>query len=471
MKKLFFIASLMLAATMAAFAQEPVAADGRAEDGSLIKYRRSSLYSVLIKHSGFQYATEIEGAFRVIPIPDKFNDHNLPMETRFIESSMDKMKQGGKKKAESNLTDIDAFIASNHVPRELIAKWFDRNPATGAFDMNLIQERGFYDASQADIKNAGETDRNIAMLGDAGEDLIGKTFMIVNDITFVDKGKVSEVAGKSVAILGGIAGALMGSSAVRDLGNMAGAAVNEIDGFTVNITTYLYRLDWNDEIAGTFYKDYWYQGASDPARRAAFDASDIFKLSYIGETRTSAENVSSKSFSKKSKEEQMLTVCSRAIDKAIVQLQRAYDEFKVNVPIWKINAEDKTVQVQIGLKEGVNNKSEYEVLMGVMDENGKRSYRRVAMLKPDPEKIWDNRFGALDEAQAIAQDIANGDAPADAKPGEVSSDTKDKKVKGDKKEKTKGDPTLGATTFKVTMGMEKIMPGCLVREVTIKREG
>ena len=470
MKKLFFITALLLGAMASAFAQDTPNADGRADDGSLIKYRRSSLYSVLVKHSGFDYATEIENAFRVIPIPDKFNDHNLPMETRFIESSMTKMKQGGKKKADANLQDIDAFVAANHVPRDLVAKWFERDPGTGAFDMNLIQERGFYDASQADIKNAGDTDRNIAILGDAGEDLIGKTFMIVNDITFVDKGKVSEVAGKSVAILGGIAGALLGSSAIRDMGNMAGAAVNEIDGFTVNITTYLYRLDWNDEIAGTFYKEYWYQGAENPARRAAFDASDIFKLSYIGETKTSAENVSSKSFSAKSKEEQMLTVCSRAIDKAIVQLQRAYDEFKVNVPIWKINAEEKTVQVQIGLKEGVNNKSEYEVLMSVMDENGKRSYKRVAMLKPDPEKIWDNRFGALDEAQAIAQDIANGDAPAEAKEAEISSNSKDKKAKGGK-EKTKGDPTLGATTFKVTMGMEKIMPGCLVREVTIKREG
>ena len=487
MKKLMFAAVLLLTAAVASYAQDAVAeqpaeravasADGLNDDGSLMKYRRSSLFSVLIQHPGFPYAEAIDSAFRAIPIPDKFNDHNLPMESRFIISSATKMKKGGKKKAATNQEDIDAFIADTHVPRELVAKWFDRDPSTGAFDMALIQERGFYDASQADIAAAGQTERNIAILGDAGEDLIGKTFMIVNDITFVDKGEQSKTAAGVISVLGGIAGRLLGSSAISDLGRLAATAVNEIDGFKVNITTYLYRLDWNDEIAGTFYKEYWYQGAANPARRAAFDASDIFKVTYVGETTTSAQNVSSKSFSKKSKDQQMLTVCSRAIDKAIVELQREYDEFKVNVPIYRINAEEKTVDVQIGLKEGLNNKSQYEVLMSVADENGHRSYKRVGLIKPDPDKIWDNRFGALEEAQALAQDAANGDAVAqpdedgEEAAGEVSSNPKDKKAKKVKGEKTKGDPTLGATTFKIISGADKIMPGCLVREVTIKREG
>ena len=58
----------------------------------------------------------------------------------------------------------------------------------------------------------------------------------------------------------------------------------------------------------------------DEARRAAFDSTDIFKMVYVGETTTSAANLASRSFSSRSKEEQMLTVCTRAIDKSIVEL-------------------------------------------------------------------------------------------------------------------------------------------------------
>ena len=142
------------------------------------------------------------------------------------------MKKGGKKKEGTNLTDIDAFIAENNVPRDMIAKWFNRNPVTGAFNMGLVQERGFYDASAADISAAEASTRNIAILGDAGEDLIGKTFMIVNDITFVDKGEQSAKAATGLRVVGSIAGALFGSS-FSDIGDMAATAVNEIDGFTV----------------------------------------------------------------------------------------------------------------------------------------------------------------------------------------------------------------------------------------------
>ena len=41
------------------------------------KYRRSSIYSVLVNHTNQQFAGEIKEAFLKIPVPDKFNDHNL----------------------------------------------------------------------------------------------------------------------------------------------------------------------------------------------------------------------------------------------------------------------------------------------------------------------------------------------------------------------------------------------------------
>ena len=448
MKKVIILLTMLLVGA-GLFAQD--AKTGKDTTGVMMKYRRSSLYSVIIEHPTFPYASAIDSAFFAMPLPDKFNDHNI--QPRVIISNAAKMKKGGKNKEAGNMADIDEFIATNKIPRDMIAKWFDRNPETGAFDMNLVQERGFYDASAADISAAEASTRNFAILGDAGEELIGKTFMIVNDITFVDKGEQSAKAATGLKVLGQIGGALFGSS-VSSLGDVAASAVNEIDGFTVNITTYLYRLVWNDEVMGTFYKMYWISdGYLDDAKKAAFENSDVFSLDYIGATTTSGSITTSKSFSKLSKDQQMLKAVTRAVDKAIVELQRSYDEFKVNVPIGAISADGKTVDVPIGLKEGVNEKSRYDVLLPAKDpDTGKVKYQKVAELKPVKDKIWDNRFGALEEAEMRAAAKAAG-----------------QEIKAEEGEES-GNVYLTATTFDIVIGAGKIFPGCVVKESTIKAQ-
>ncbi len=443
MKKLLFMVTVLTISWSIVMAQSVDNANGIDANGTIQKYRRSSLYSVLIKHSAFPYGETIDSTFMSIPTPDKFNNHDAGPKS--FESSAIKMKKKGKNKDSANISDIEQFITNNDIPRQMIAKWFNRNPQNGAFDLDLMIERGLYDAQQMDIEAAKASSRNIQSLGDAGEELIGKTFLLVNDITFVDKGERSKKAGGWLKALGQIAGAVTGSSDVTALGDVAGAAVNEIDGFTVNITSYLYRLDWSPEVAETFWSEYWVdQDNMDEAKRSAFENSGLFKLSYIGETTTSAANLSSKSLSNKPKEAQMLKVCTRAIDKSIVELQREYDEFKVNVPIGNINTDDKTVEVPIGLKEGINEKSQFDVLMKEQNEDGSYTYNKVGKIQPIKGRIWDNRFGALEEAQALAEDGAKGDGEG-------------------------GNAMLTATTFKILDGANKIVPGCLVREVTIKR--
>lgn len=200
-----------------------------------------------------------------------------------------------------------------------------------------------------------------------------------------------------------------------------------------------------------FYVDHTYDDGQRITNRDLFNAisgSDpIFRLEYVGKTTTSAANISSKYFATRSKAEQMLKVCIRAVDKSIVNLQREYDEFKVNVPIYQIN-DDGTVDVQIGLKEGVNAKSKYDVLMPEEDAYGRITYTKIGSLKPVKGQIWDNRFGAMEDAEALAAD---------------------KKAKADDDAKG-GNPYLTATTFKIVSGADRIVPGCLVREAKIKRE-
>lgn len=429
---------------------------------SLAQYRRSSLYSVLIKHSQLPYGESIDSAFMAMPMPEKFNNHNLDIRSFESSAKKVKVKANSDKKDAVNLSDINNFIAENGIAKNMVAKWFNRNAETGVCNLNLIGERGLYDASQLDIAIADQTIMGREQLADQGEELINNTYLLVNDITFADKGERSEKGATAVRVLGGLFSAFTGVD-VTDATNLVADGVNEIDGFTVNITSYLFRLKWDEERLKQFYDNYYVSARHDAdkreARRAAFDAvsgadTTLFKLEYVGRTITSASKTTSKSFAKKSKAEQMITLCARAVDKSIVELQREYEDFKVNVPIYRVN-EDGTVDVQIGLKEGVNSKSVYEVLMPTIDENGNSSFKKIGTLSPVEGKIWDNRFGALEEATELEQEL---------------KENPKSKAKADESAE-EGNVHLDATTFKAnpTSNADNFI-GCVVREAKIKTE-
>jgi hypothetical protein len=326
----------------------------------------------------------------------------------------------------------------------LVAKWFNRDPQTGAFDISVVAERGNYDASLADVALADMSARGRAELADAGEELIGKTFVLVNDITYIDKAERTKAAGGVLKFLGALTSAMYDSNVGNTL-YAAGAVTEQFGGFSVRITSYLYRLDWNEEVAATFYQDLWNDPSNpDPARAQAFENTDLFNLKYIGNYSAQRGNVTVQGFQEQTDEALIRKVCTRALDAAIVELQREYDEFKVAVPIQSVGS-DGSIYVQIGLKEGINEKSRFEVLEQVEDANGHTSYRRVGTISPVRGEIWDNRFMAAEEANAMA--AAN--------------------VKNTDPEAAGGDVNLTATKFKKDSG-GKIYAGLLVREVRIK---
>lgn len=236
-----------------------------------VKYKRSSLYTLMITGNQQNYADDIQESFLSYPIPDKFNDHNLP--NRLVTATDTSKDQSGA---------INHFISTNSIAKSLVAKWFNRNEK-GEFDMNMISERGFYNASEMDVNRAKANKRGTALLADAGEELIGNTFVLISDFKYVSK---EEVAGKAKEGLA-MAGSLAGRFGVRVSDNVSTLTDSALTiggkGYVVKTTSYLYRLDWNDSIAAVFYNEYWTDKSGfDPAKKAAFDKSDIFTLHYIG---------------------------------------------------------------------------------------------------------------------------------------------------------------------------------------------
>lgn len=345
------------------------------------KYRRSSIYSLCISHENATYAKEISDVFVNMPVPDKFNNHDLNI----------KILTSADKKGDNE--EIAAFLKNNNVARRLVGYWFMRNPSTGECSVDLISERGLYDADYFDVELSRQSLRGEAMLKDAGEDLIGNTFVLVNDIRYVDKQKSAAVASGFIRGLGALAGAFLGTD-LTDVANSVGDIVENIRGFRVIVTSYLYQLEWNDTIAAKFYNDYYIaSGTKDERKRMAFlSDTSTFNLRYVGVKRIDSGQTS---YAGVFEPVGMIRkVCQRAIDKSVVELQRTYDEFKVKTPIFSVAPD---ITAKIGMKEGMTEDSRYEVLERVRNQDGTVSYKRVGVIAPVAGKIWDNRYMATEE--------------------------------------------------------------------------
>ena len=370
---------VMGAAVLASYGQTP--------DDDIMNYRRSSLYSLMVNHTDQQFASEIKEAFLQIPIPDKFNNHDLSVKVL----NLDKKLEGANSNKENPV--ITEFLNNNKVASRLVARWFNRDSYTGNCDMETVKERGLYNATEFDKQLARHSARGMAMLQDAGEDLIGNTFVVVNDIRYIDKSKGSKVVGSIFKVLGQVAAAYTGSDSFKDLGDNLGDIAESLKGFSVKINTFLYRLDWNPEQAKLFYQDQ-YGVDADVVKKENFErARSNYRLKYIGKVESKGGTTSFMGIKEDEPIMMVRKACQRAIDENVVDLQRSYEEFRTKTPL--LSTEPLTAY--IGMKEGVNAKSKYEVLEVVEMEDGSHKYNKVGEIQPIVGQIWDNRFMAAEE--------------------------------------------------------------------------
>ena len=344
-----------------------------------VKYRRSSLYTLMLDDPSRPYANVIKASFEKGPIPEKFNDHNLGSRT---------LPAANVKDETENIT---TFLEANNVARDIVAKWFNRSEK-GGFNMDLIKTRGNYDAGALDIAKAKASERGLNTLSDAGEELIKNTFVLVNDYNYVSKAAVAE----SITSLLGKFKLSVGDEEI----DTASETVKFFGkGYVVKTTAFLFRLKWDEETAAIFYNDYWADDKTiTPEKKKAFDESKIFKLELIGSDNSWAD-VQATTLTKKTEEELIEKATIKAVDAVIIKLQKNHDEFKTKTPLYS----GEPITAKIGLKEGLSKKSKFDVLEQQQDKNGKTEYVVVGSLKvDDSQPIWDNRYGADEENPANA---------------------------------------------------------------------
>ena len=349
----------------------------------MFKYHKGSMYSIMLKHDNQEYCEEMVDVFEKIPIQDNFYEFNLSK--RVFKAGV--LEESDTTKANNQKPHIDILLRDNAIGRRLVAKWFNQDKA-GTFNPNQILEKGYYNVNASDIQTAIYSHKTQeGVIYDAGEDLIGNTYVLVNDIQYGDKRRNKEKRMSGAIALSAIP--FVGMVAMP----VAGILTNDYSGFNVTVTSYLYRLNWTKEISDGFYNAY-YTATPDANKKEAFkNQKSLFTVSYIGSQTVHSQNSNFKGVN--DRESQIRLVCTRAIDKAIAQLQKEHPEFRVRTPLLSTSP----ITAHIGIREDVTDDSRFEVLEVGETSDGRTTYKRVAVIKPKKGKIWDNRYMAEFEEQ------------------------------------------------------------------------
>lgn len=314
-----------------------------------------------------------------------------------------------QKQIQSNARALETVLNENGYGKQLVAKWFNLDGTSvsdATFDMQLVQERGNYNATQLDIALASQTARGTALLADMGENLIKNTFVLVNDISYVTSEEKAQAAklgvgiGATILAVGGLLAGVDITDSAQDLVNITSSIADSFTGFNVKTHSYLFQLQWDDETAAIFYENY-YTEVPDSAKIISFlNDNNTFKVKYV-EHEYEFDN---KAVMKGAYDRQELirTLCTRSMDKNIAALQLKYEDFKVKTPIRDIVYDEKgrakIYCAEVGMKEGITSKSSFQVIQRVFDEETRQtSYKYIATLKPIEGAIWDNRYNAVTE--------------------------------------------------------------------------
>ena len=421
-----------------------------AQAQSNLDYRRNSLAMMLVFHPEDEFGEQIYKAFDSLPVPDKYDDHNIGW--RVIDNSQIwgvQRKDSGYYKAtyghqltpselKANALFTEQLFNDAEVAKEMVAKWFGfhGNSADDAvFNTDLIQQRGQYNANDIDVALALQTTRGLATLSDAGEELLMNTFVLVNDITYITAEQEAAAAKVAMGVIGGLFDAITGGSAGKEVANVAGEIADSFTGFKVKTHSYLYQLEWNDSIAAIFYQQH-YTAKPDPKKIQAFlDDKTTYRLKYVAhEYEFDKKSVLKGQYSRT---ELVRTICARSMDKNIVALAKQYEDFKVKTPVFQVlnNGKGKIegYAAKIGMKEGINEQSKFQVVQRIQDpETGMSEYKYVATVKPKKGAIWDNRYNAVleqDDGATLPYTTFTKVAGGEILPGMLLIEGKYRKVK------------------------------------------
>ena len=361
-----------------------------AQDAKVVKnnYARNSLTMLVLDYGDSPYLDYFKSQNK-LTVPDKFDDNNLNYSNLPANFTRDQMidrkiisgiSMGVKN--QMNTTFIEPLyhlVINNKIPNAIIAKEFNRQP-DGTFNMDVIAERGMYDADETDYQKAQATMRKDNALRDAGEILLNNSYILIFDF-------------KSIKTMTEIYNTMDAKSTKP--------VVRTQNGYKASGNAYLYKIDFNDSVYNNFLLSLWLDAQSDvqlkqdrailfdnttfPIIRVACIPFESEALQYNADQGILAPKV------QKTTEQLFGELVTSARDGSITNIEKLFSQFRIKSQITSVHP----IGVKVGTKEGLKLDQRYFVYETQLDGSGQQFSKRMGVIRS--KKIVENRFKVSDK--------------------------------------------------------------------------
>lgn len=336
------------------------------------EYDRSSVTFIGLDFNE-NLSSKLYTQFASLQVPDKYYDNNV--NTRVIKPGIsrpatdDYLQQIEPEK-------IAAWLKEKKVGQQILAKWFNRQ-ADGTFNVDILKERGLFNANDNDYKVASSSKRGEASLMDMGLQLVDKSYVLVFD--FYNIVTMSEYYTKEEIA----------------------AEKRTMNGFKSSLNSYLFQLDFSEIVAAEFFQNYWIS-EGDVDQQAKIDAFENaeFAFKFVSKQRSSpsatqynkGETLAPKV--QKTEDELLDALCASALISVTTTIENQQDAFKVKAMVSDVHP----IAAKIGKKEGLKFDNRYFVYENRMRKNGDTYSKKVAVVKS--MKVVDNRMVTSGESES-----------------------------------------------------------------------
>ncbi|NCA84102.1 MAG: hypothetical protein EOM83_00835 [Clostridia bacterium] len=314
------------------------------------EYSRPSVTLFFTTFPGDNNSEKAALSAKKIAFTDKYFNHNLNEISIELNKNFKDLSYDAKK------IELKKYLDKEGIGRKMIAKWFSRQP-DGMFNLDYIHQCGLYNASDQDVMMSGAAKRGEAVLFDAGEKLVNKTYVLVispKELIYSDD-KTSH-------------------------------------GWSSTFDVFLYKLNFDSEVVSRFYEQWPFD--DDPAnikdaKIAAFDTLSFSLSSFYGKQGMSATSTEIYALTKNPKTSDQLLdeAVKQMYDDALFNIDKDLEPFRVKMNV----SGTHPIRSKIGKKEGLRCDQRYFVYEYVWNEKtGTADQNRKAVVRATG-KITDNR--------------------------------------------------------------------------------
>lgn len=320
-------------------------------------YLRNSITAFFVEKPGITHWSRTKQKIQKMDFPDKYDNHNL--DNLFISPSA--VRRGSEDEGQMQRILLRELV-DNDVPRKIIAKWYNRQN-DGTMDMELVHQRGRFAATDRDFVRAGATRRGDAALQDLGNQLLNRSYVLVIDFSTIQ--------------------------------NMNETDSDDREGWRAELSGYLYKVDFNEEVRSLFYDTWIYDDDSEEEKarkREAFNNIEI-PLTYVTRASATVRSTQSKRYGRKTEDQLLQELVQLGYEEILYDFERRVPEFQVVTPLYGT----RPLRAKIGLKENLKTDVRFFVFEHVYNArtNTAEPVRRGVVRAGAASQIHDNRHEAF----------------------------------------------------------------------------